>query len=132
MAEQLNPEQSRLFADKNFGVVTTLNRDGSPQSTVVWVDTEGGDVLFNTALGRIKANNLERDPRISITVFDPAEPYQRFVTVRGRAELVDEGAMAHINSLAKKYLGKDEYPFLREGEQRVIVRIKPEKVARAG
>ncbi len=121
-------EQQASFLDNPYvGVVTTLRDDGSPHSTVVWVDRENGTVSFNTARGRAKDRHLERDPRVSLLVMDPENAY-KWVSVSGTAELTEEGADAQIDKLAKKYLGKDTYPFRREGEQRVIFRIAPEHV----
>ena len=120
-------ESQQEFLDKPYvGVATTLREDGSPHATVVWVDADGG-LSFNTARGRAKPNHLEKDPRLSLTVVDPENPY-RWVSVSGTAELVDEGADDQIDRLAKKYLGKDEYPWRSPTEQRVSVRINPEKV----
>ena len=121
-------EPQRTFLRENPfpGVVTTLRPDGSPHSTVVWVDEDDGDVLFNTAEGRAKPRHLRADPRVSITMVDPADQY-RWLAVTGRAEVTTEGARSHIDKMAKKYLGVDDYPWYR-GEQRLIVRIRPEKV----
>lgn len=128
----LTDKQADLFRGKNWGVVTTLRRDGSPHSTPVWVDSDGENVLFNTAVGRAKERHLRRDPRVSITVL-PAENQQAgYVTVTGHAELVEEGAFEHIDKLAKKYIDQDTYPYLQPGEQRIIVRITPEKVDAMG
>jgi PPOX class probable F420-dependent enzyme len=120
------------FLDNPFvGVVTTLRDDGSPHTTVVWVDREDGAVSFNTARGRAKERHLARDPRVSLIVVDPSNAY-RWVSVTGTAELVDEGADEQIDRLSKKYLGKDEYPWRDPSERRVKVRIKPEKVEATG
>ena len=128
----LTKAQRAFLHDNAFlAVLTTLRADGSPHSTVVWVDEEGGDVLFNTAEGRAKPRHLAADPRASITVVDPSDQY-RWVSVSGPAELTTEGAREQIDTLAKKYLGVDEYPWHKEGEQRVTVRIKPEKVDSTG
>jgi PPOX class probable F420-dependent enzyme len=94
---------------------------------VVWVDTDGSDVRFNTARGRSKERHLLRDRRVSVVMVDPQDPF-RWVGVTGAATLEDEGADAHIDALAKKYLGADSYPFRDPAEKRVIVRITPEKV----
>jgi PPOX class probable F420-dependent enzyme len=120
------------FLDNPFvGVVTTVRRDGSLHSTVVWVDHDEEDVLFNTARGRAKPRHLERDPRIAIAVVDPSDPY-RWLAAGGRAELIDEGADEHIDKLAKKYLGQDGYPFRQPGEQRVIVHIEADHLESSG
>jgi PPOX class probable F420-dependent enzyme len=119
-------DSQKQFLDQPFvGVVSTVRPDGSPHNTVVWVDQEDGYVEFNTARGRAKPRYLERDPRATLTVVDPENPY-RWLSVTGEAELVDEGADEQIDRLARKYLGKDEYPWDKAG--RVTVRIKPEKV----
>jgi PPOX class probable F420-dependent enzyme len=126
-------EAQKRFLDENpfVGTVTTLRRDGSPHSTIVWVDVEDGKVSFNTALGRAKPRYLARDPRVSLLVVDPEDPY-RWVSVSGHAELTEEGADAQIDKLAKKYIGKDEYPWRRPEETRVKVLIEPEKVTDYG
>jgi len=124
----LTEAQRAFIRDNPFpGVVTVLRPDGSPHATVVWLDEDRGDVVFNTAEGRAKPRYLRSDPRAAMTVVDPAEMY-RWVSVSGRAELTIEGAREHIDKMAKKYLGKDVYPWHQEGEQRIIVRIKPDKV----
>ena len=122
-------EQQRRFLDENpfVGVVTTLRADGSPHSTIVWVDVVDGRPGFNTSRGRAKERHLSRDPRASLLMVDPQDEF-RWVAVSGRAELTEEGADAQIDKLAKKYLGKDEYPFRQPGEQRILFRIEPERV----
>ena len=126
-------EKPRKFLDENpyVGVATTLREDGSPHSTIVWVDVEGDKVSFNTALGRAKPRHLEHDPRASLLMVDPNDAF-RWVAVSGSAELTEEGADAQIDKLAKKYLGKDEYPWRKPEETRVKVLIKPEKVDATG
>jgi PPOX class probable F420-dependent enzyme len=125
---RLSGAQRAFIQDNPFvGTVTTLRADGSPHSTVVWVDTDGDAVRFNTARHRVKAKHVLRDPRVSITVIDPQDAY-RWVGLTGTAELIDEGADAHIDSLAKKYLGADSYPFRNAEEQRVTVRITVDRV----
>ena len=126
-------EKPRKFLDENpyVGVATTLREDGSPHSTIVWVDVEGDKVSFNTALGRAKPKHLEHDPRASVLMVDPNNSY-KWVAVSGQAELTEEGADAQIDKLAKKYLGKDEYPWRNPEETRVKVLIEPEKVDASG
>jgi PPOX class probable F420-dependent enzyme len=127
----LTEAQRAFLRDNPFpAVVTTLRPNGSPHSTVVWVDEDGGDVLFNTAEGRAKPRYLRADPRVSIVVIDPADQY-RWLSVSGTAELTTAGAREQIDALARKYLGTDDYPFYG-GEQRVTVRIRPEKVDARG
>ena len=128
----LKERERRFLADNPFvGVVTDLREDGSPHSTIVWVDVDDGKVSFNTARGRAKPTHLERDPRVSLLVSDPNDPY-KWVAVNGRAELTEEGADEQIDKLAKKYLGKDEYPWRTPEETRVKVLIEPEKVDATG
>ena len=126
-------EKERTFLAENpfVGVVTDLRQDGSPHSTVVWVDVEDGKVSFNTARGRVKTVDIAHDPRVSLTVVDPSDPF-KWVSVSGRAALTQEGADEQIDKLAKKYLGKDEYPWRNPAEQRVKVLIEPEKVDASG
>ncbi len=125
---KITPEE-RQFLDENpfVGVATTLRDDGSPHSTIVWVDVEDGRVSFNTALGRAKPRHIERDPRVSILVVDPEDSY-RWVAVSGHAELTEEGADAQIDKLAKKYMDADTYPWRKATETRVKVLIDPEQV----
>jgi PPOX class probable F420-dependent enzyme len=126
-------EKPRKFLDESpyVGVVTTLREDGSPHSTIVWVDVEGDKVSFNTARGRAKPKHLEHDPRASLLMVDPNNAF-KWVAVSGPAELTEEGADAQIDKLAKKYLGKDEYPWRNPEETRVKVLIEPEKVDATG
>ncbi len=126
-------EKERSFIDQNpfVGVVTTLRDDGSPHSTIVWMDVDEGKVSFNTARGRAKDRHLQRDPRVSVLVSDPEDAY-KWVAVTGRAELTEEGADAQIDKLAKKYIDKDEYPWRSPTETRVKVLIEPEKVDATG
>ena len=129
---QLSDAQRAFVQDNPFvGTVTTLRADGSPHSTVVWVDTDGDAVLFNTARGRAKERHILSDPRVSVVVIDPQDAY-RWVSVTGTAELTEEGADDHIDRLAKKYLGADSYPFRKPTEQRVTVRITPDRVDSSG
>jgi PPOX class probable F420-dependent enzyme len=126
-------EKPRKFLDENpyVGVATTLREDGSPHSTIVWVDVEGDKVSFNTALGRAKPKHLQHDPRASVLMVDPNDSF-KWVAVSGPAEVTEEGADAQIDKLAKKYLGKDEYPWRNPQETRVKVLIEPEKVDASG
>lgn len=127
MATSIPEDAYRLLDEPNFAFIATVMDDGSPQNTPVWIDRDGDTVVFNTAKGRAKHRNLQRDPRISVAVLDADQPYS-YLQVRGRAEFVEEGADAHIDKMAKKYLGKDEYPFRKEGEERIIVRVAAEAV----
>ena len=118
-----------LLRDKPaFAQLATLNADGSPQVTPVWVDFDGANILVNTAKGRVKTKNLAREPRVALSISDPENPY-RYLGVQGRVtEMTENGADAHIDKMAKKYLGKDKYPFRAPGEVRVLVKIAPDKV----
>jgi PPOX class probable F420-dependent enzyme len=121
-------EKQREFLQNPFvGTITDLRPDGSPHTTVVWVDTDDDGVSFNTAYGRAKPTYIALDPRVSLAVVDPENAY-RWLSVSGRATLVDEGADEQIDRLAKKYLGKDSYPFRAPDERRVTVRITPTRI----
>ena len=128
---KLNDKQKQFLDQPFVGTVTTLREDGSPHSTIVWVDVEDGKVGFNTARGRAKSKHLERDPRASLLMVDPNNS-SKWVAVSGPAELTEEGADAQIDKLAKKYLGQDEYPWRNPEETRVKVLIEPEKVDASG
>src|SRR5881396_931431 len=123
------PEQYRdLFTKKAFARLATVGADGAPQVTPVWVDYDGTYVRFNTAKGRVKVRNLARNPRVALAMQDPDNPY-RYLQIRGRvAEATEQGADAHIDALAKKYLGQDRYPFRQPGEVRVLYKVLPERV----
>jgi PPOX class probable F420-dependent enzyme len=109
-----------------FRSLGTLMPDGRPQVTPVWCDFDGENVIFNSAKGRQKDRNVRRDPRVSLAIVDPENPY-RYIEVRGRVvEITEDGADANIDKLAKKYLGVDKYPYGQPGEVRVIYKIKPE------
>jgi PPOX class probable F420-dependent enzyme len=119
---------AELLNDKNFCVVSTLRADGSVHAVPVWVDLQDGLPTLNTAEGRAWPHNLERDPRVTLTVQNLGNPYE-YVMIRGRAtQRTHAGADAHIDALAGKYLGKDEYPFRQPGEERLIIRVEPEYV----
>jgi PPOX class probable F420-dependent enzyme len=128
MSARIDGTAEELLKAKNFANVATLRADGSVQVAPVWVDVQDGKPVVNSAEGRAWPSNLERDPRVTLSVQNMENPYQ-YVEIRGRvAERTQDGADEHIDSLAKKYLGKDEYPFRQPGEQRVIIRIEPEHV----
>jgi PPOX class probable F420-dependent enzyme len=110
---------------KAFANLATTMPDGSPQVTPVWFDYNNGAIRVNTAKGRVKARNMQQGARVALAIMDPDEPY-RYLQVRGRVRKVTEsGADDHIDSLAKKYLGKDKYPWKRPNETRVIYEIEP-------
>jgi PPOX class probable F420-dependent enzyme len=121
-----------LFETKALAQLATLMPDGSPQVSPVWVDYDGGHILINSAKGRVKDKNMRRDPRVALDFLDPQNPY-RHLSVRGRVvEITEQGADAHIDKLAKKYLGKDSYPFRSPSETRVIYKIQPESANAMG
>ncbi|MEP0824829.1 MAG: PPOX class F420-dependent oxidoreductase [Nitrososphaera sp.] len=122
---------SQLLHDKNFAYLATIMSDGSPQVTPVWVDTDGEYVLINTAIGRLKYENVLRDSRVAVCVVDRNNPYN-MVTIRGKVvEHTTIGAEEHIDNMAKKYLGLDKYPGRAPGERRVLLKIKPTKIFHA-
>ncbi len=124
----LSDEQKKFFRKPNFGHLATLEPDGSPQVTPVWIDVDGDFILINTAKGRKKVRNVERDPRVSVEVVEQENPYS-MLSVKGKVvDITSDGADAHIDAMAKKYLGQDSYPFRQPGEERLIMRIQPEKV----
>ncbi|MFI1104356.1 PPOX class F420-dependent oxidoreductase [Streptomyces melanogenes] len=126
MPVTFNEETRKLLDGRNFATVATLNRDGGPQTSVVWITRDGNAVLFSTTAGRQKARNLTRDPRISLTVFDTANPYQS-IDIRGTAELIEDREKSLPRELSHKYLGEDP-PAESEEVLRLIVRVTPQKV----
>jgi PPOX class probable F420-dependent enzyme len=117
-----------LFQKKAFAHLATVGADGGPQVTPVWVDFDGTHIRFNTAKGRVKDKNLRRNPKVALSIQDPDDPY-RYMQVRGRvAEISEQGADAHIDALAKKYINQDKYPWRRPDEVRVMYKILPDKV----
>lgn len=132
MASVIPEKYADLFDKKVFAGLATLMPDGSPQVTPVWIDYDGENVVFNTAVGRQKDKNLQADGRVALALTDPENPY-RYLEVRGNVvERTTEGADDHINKMAKKYLGQDVYPFRQPGEVRVMYKIKPERVSSMG
>src|SRR5471032_1038051 len=117
-----------LLTKPAFANLATLNADGSPQVTPVWVDFDGSHVIVNTAQGRLKAKNLAREPRVAVSISDPENPY-RYLGIQGRVvEMTEAGGDAHIDKMAMKYMGKASYPYRTPTEVRLIVKIAPEKV----
>jgi PPOX class probable F420-dependent enzyme len=128
MSVKIEGRAEELLNAKNFCHVATLRADGSVHGVPVWVDVQDGRAVLNTAEGRAWPRNLERDPRVTLTVVNSENPYE-YVEVRGRvAERTHDGADAHIDAMAKKYMGVDEYPLRQPGEQRVIIRVEPDHV----
>ena len=132
MAQVIPEKYLDLFEKKAFGHLATLMKDGSPQVTPVWVDYDGQNVRFNSALGRVKDRNVRREPRVAMSIQDPDNPY-RYLEIRGRiVEITQKGADDHINKLSQKYLGIPVYPHRRPGEVRVLYKIEPQKVSSMG
>jgi PPOX class probable F420-dependent enzyme len=127
MAIPLSEATLKLLDGKNYGVLATINRDGSPQTSVMWVGRDGGDVLFSTVEGRLKYRNMVRDPRVSVTVIDSADP-ENYVELRGRVSMTPDVGRAFDTQLSWKYDGKDPDED-RPGAVRVIVRMVVEKAA---
>lgn len=118
----------RLLDGKNFATVATLGPGGSPQASVVWVKRDGDAILFSSTAGRQKVRNLTEDPRVSVSIFDLANPYDS-VEIRGTADLAVDEHKSLPHELSHKYLGKDP-PKAEPGEVRIMVRVTPEKVIR--
>jgi PPOX class probable F420-dependent enzyme len=132
MAEKIPEEFKDLFGKVAYANIATVMPDGTPQVTPVWFDYDGNHLRINSAKGRVKDKNMRRNKNVALSIQDPDNAY-RYLAVRGKVdEITEEGADAHIDSLAKKYLGKDKYPFRGTGEVRVIYRIRPEKVSTMG
>jgi PPOX class probable F420-dependent enzyme len=131
MATTLPQPVKKILEDKAYGHVITFDPSGKPQVTMVWMDVDGDDVVFNTAEGRLKPKNLQRDPRVIISVQDRNDP-QSYMVFHGKATIAEAGADAHIDKLAKRFLGADKYPFRRPGEKRLIVRVKPDRIGGYG
>ena len=131
MAIALPQSVRKILQDKAYGHVVTFNADGKPQLTMVWMDGEGDEVLFNTADGRLKPKNLRRDTRVIISVQDHNDP-QSYLVFHGRASVTESGADEQIDTLAQRFLGVDKYPFRRPGEKRLVVRVKVDRIGGYG
>ncbi len=132
MTQKLSEEQREIFSKKAFVHLATRMKDGSPQVSPVWVDTEGDHIVVNSAKGRLKDRNMRADPRVALSVTDPDDPYSA-IMIRGRVvKITEEGADAHIDKMAKKYLGQDQYPYRTSDEVRVLYYIEPERVGTMG
>jgi len=127
MAKLTESQASFVHDEPNVAVVAALREDGTPHQTVVWVDWDGEHVLLNLNNFRAKLEHMERDPRVSVLVLDRNNPF-RWLGIEGKVvEITPEGAYEHIVRQAGVYLGKEQYP-LKDGEQRILVRIAPERV----
>lgn len=116
-----------LLQGQNYAVISTFNSNGSIHSTIIWALQEDGAVSVNSAVGRLWPRNLERDPRVTLLVQETGNPYH-FVELHGTATATRDGADEHIDTLAKKYIGQDTYPFRQPGEERIKFVITPERV----
>ncbi|MBI2165481.1 MAG: PPOX class F420-dependent oxidoreductase [Chloroflexi bacterium] len=126
---KLPPKAVQLLHKPFIAHLATVMPNGSPQVTPVWVDTDGQHILVNTAEGRIKTRNVRRDPRVAISLADPAEPQMGSLYIRGTVvEITTQGADDHISFLARKYTGATSYT-RRPGDTRVILKIRPERIA---
>jgi PPOX class probable F420-dependent enzyme len=127
-----DPSIAKLFEGKNFAFLATLMKDGSPQVTATWVDIDKNNdytILINTAEGRVKHRNISRDPRVAVSIIDSSNPYH-MVSIRGKVIEQIKGKIAeeHIDKMAKKYLDEEKYHRRRPGEERLLLRIKPQHV----
>jgi PPOX class probable F420-dependent enzyme len=123
----LNDTVKSIVDGKNFATVATINADGSPQTSPVWITRDGDDLLFSTVVGRLKERNLRRDPRASVTILDHDNPYSYF-EARGPVTLTEEGGFKLINDLSHKYNGIDYTGDEGTDNVRVIVRLTPQKL----
>lgn len=132
MAASIPEAYKDLFQKRAFANLATLMPDGRPQVSPVWCDLDGSHIRINSAKGRVKDKNMRRNKKVALSITDPDNPY-RHLDVQGEVvEITERGADEHINALAKKYLGKDQYPFRQPGEVRVMYRIRPDKVTQMG
>ena len=132
MSAPLEHWRDLLDKKQTFAHIATLNPDGTPQVTPVWIDYVNGKVLVNSAKGRVKVRNLKEGSPVAISITDPDNPY-RYVQIQGHiTRVTEQGADKHIDKMAKKYLDKDKYPFARPGEQRVLIKITPERFSTMG
>ncbi len=128
MTDRLTDAAKALIETKAIAHLATLDAEGNPQITPLWIDHDGDDIVLNTAEGRAKARNMRRNPKVALSLTAPDDPY-RVLVVRGTVrEITTDGADEHIDSLAKKYLGLDTYPMRQPGEVRLKVRIRPDRI----
>jgi len=132
MAIKIPDQFLDLFRQPAFAALATIMPDGSPQATPVWCDFDGERVIVNSAKGRVKDRNMRRNPHVALAIVDPKNPY-RYLEVRGKVtEITEEGASAHIDKMAKKYMNVDTYPFRAPDEVRVLYKIMPERISSMG
>ena len=123
----LSEDDVKMLTDTNIAFIATVNKDGSPQVTPVWIHMEGDLIIVNTEVGRVKQLNVERDPRVSISLVDKNDPYKFLGLDCTVIEQTTVGADAGIDALSKKYLNKDNYPFRKPDEKRITLKIRPER-----
>lgn len=129
MADAMEPWRDLVESKKAFAHIALIAPDGTPRVTPVWIDYVDGKILMNTAKGRVKANYLKVGSPVAISIADPDNQY-RYVQIRGNVTgMTEDGAREHIDKMAKKYLGKDKYPFAKPGEVRVLYEIEPTRVS---
>ncbi len=125
VATALNEKAKRIIETKAFAHVATINKDGSPQVSPVWVEHDGTHVIINSEQKRLKVRNLKRDPRVAVAIQNPDNAYE-YVEIRGRVvEITPEGGFEGIDHLGKKYMGVDKYPGNKPGDVRVVIKIEP-------
>jgi PPOX class probable F420-dependent enzyme len=127
MATLDDPNVRELLEQPNYAVVSTINANGTIHNAIVWISAENGAVAVNSAEGRIWPTNLERDPRVTVLVFETGNAYH-YLEIRGTASGSTDGADEHIDALAKKYLNQDRYPNRRPGEERIKFTIRPDHI----
>ena len=132
MAVQLTDAQKKYLTDKNFAHIATLNKDGSPQVSPVWVGYDGKHIIVNSEDKRLKVRNLKRDPRVSLSIQNGEQPYA-YIEIRGKAvEITPNGGGEGIDAFAKKYMNLDKYPMNKPGDVRVVIKIEAEHVTGQG
>lgn len=125
---ELSAELQQLLRKRVVCFFATIMSDGSPQMTQTWIDTDGTHILINTVEGHQKLRNVRRDPRVMLSIIDPAH-WQHAISIRGRViEITREGADLHFKRLIERNLGQAEYPYGRPGQVRVLLKIAPEKI----
>ena len=128
MATTIPTEFNDLLESNAMANIATIGPKGEPQNNPVWFDWDGSHILFSQTKGRQKFHNLQREPRIAVSILDPQNPY-RYLEVRGKVVRIDEDANnAFINKMAKKYINQDTYPWHQPGDERVVIVVEPEKV----
>lgn len=132
MAITLTPRQKKLVTGKNFAHIATINKDGTPTVSPVWVDVEGDNLIVNSEQKRLKVRNLKRNPAVAVSIMNSENPYE-YIEIRGKVvEITAKGGFEGIDKLAQKYLGRDKYPNNLPDDVRVVIRIEPERVTGMG